>query len=169
MLRATIREIFYREHSEHTVSKCLIYNGCKHRCSQHVSYTWPSKNDSEVYCVDCFAASGNKPDEFIFLNAGKPGNDTTGLYLVERKSNSNNVTKVKTQLQGGADFMDSFISRNSSTFRGCQIVFLPVLVSKGIKPSARNALRRETVTLWGQGRQVRWFPAGKRAVLPHIP
>ena len=86
-----------------------------------------------LYSVDCIISSGNKgnrPDEFIFLNAGNPGHNITCLYVVERKSVSSNVGKVKRQLQGGADFIDDFIKKGDRRISSKhKIVFRPVLVA----------------------------------------
>ena len=162
MPRATIRDIFHGQYL-----KCLI-------SGSSLPYKWNRKKNSEVYSVDCVISSGNKgnrPDEFIFLNAGKPGDNTTGLYLVERKSVSSNVGKVKRQLQGGADFIDDFIRGDRSISSKHKIVFRPVLVATKVKQSAHKAhreLRRETVTLRGQKEQIHVLvrQGGK---LPHIP
>ena len=153
MPRATIRDIFHGLHSEHTVSKCLINNGCKHRCSQDVSYTWDNKKNSDTYCVDC-VIKGNRPDEFIFLNTGQPGHNITGIYLVERKTNFYSEAKVKEQLQGGANFIDSFIHRDPNISRSHKSIFKPVLVSRGITKSASITLLKIKVTLRGEARHV---------------
>ena len=162
MPRATIRDIFHGLYY-----KCLIPGSS-------LPYKWNRKKNSDAYSVDCVISSGNKgnrPDEFIFLNAGKPGHNITCLYMVERKSVSSNVDKVKRQLQGGADFIDDFIRGDCSISSKHKIVFRPVLVATKVKQSAHKAhkdLRRETVTLRGQKEQIHVLvrQGGK---LPHIP
>ena len=163
MPRATIRDIFYGQHS-----KCLV-------SGSSLPYKWNRKKNSDAYSVDCVISSGNKgnrPDEFIFLNAGNPGDDITGLYLVERKSVSSNVGKVKRQLQGGADFIDGFMMKhNHSISSKHKIVFRPVLVATSVKQSAHKAhreLRQETVTLRGQKEQIHVL-VRQGEKLPHIP
>ena len=159
MPRATIRDIFYGQHS-----KCLV-------SGSSLPYKWNRKKNSDVYSVDC-VIKGNRPDEFVFLNAGNPGDDITGLYLVERKTVSSHVYKVKRQLQSGADFIDDFIKKhNHSISSKHKIVFRPVLVSQSIKKSAHKAhkdLRREKITLRGQKERIHVLvrQGGK---LPHIP
>ena len=149
MPRATIRDIFHGKYS-----KYVIYGGCIHRRNQSLPYTWPGKNDSDVYCVDCIATSGTKPDEFIFLNAGQPGHNITGIYLVERKTNFYNEAKVKEQLQGGANFIGDFIDCDPRLSRSHKSTFKPVLVSRGITKSASSTLLNIKVTLRGEAKHV---------------
>lgn len=102
-----------------------------------------------VYGVDCIfdAAArigGRHCDEFIFFGLNP---SSTGIYLVERKdSYSNNIKKVKQQLQGGADFIEKFLESDPATDQGA-FDFIPVWVSRGIKPSIRSRLVKIRISL----------------------
>ena len=91
-----------------------IFNDKYQECEidQRPEYKLGNIDSPIVYSVDCVferppRQSGSRCDEFIFFNLNPT---STGIYLVERKDNhSNNVIKVKEQLQGGANFIEDFL------------------------------------------------------------
>ena len=114
-------------------------------------YQLGNMTNPTAYSVDCLfqrppGRGGVHCDEFVFCVSSK---NETGLYLVERKTNSQDVTEVKKQLQGGADFIQDFMEDDPST-DNCPFDFMPVLVSKGIANKLRSRLRTATISLKGK-------------------
>jgi len=121
-----------------------------------------------VYSVDCIfnkvARIGrSRCDEFVFFNL-KPS--STGIYLVERKDNhSNDVIKVKEQLQGGAKLIENFLYDDPAT-EGQRYEFSPVWVSKGIKQSIRQKLSKHRVSIRSMRKPITHKKVG--ATLPKL-
>ena len=120
-----------------------------------------------VFCVDCVYrkkrnANGRRCDEFIFFDISR---DVDGIYLVERKTNSTNVSKVKDQLQGGANFVAGFL-HDDAALDESGFNFSPVFVSRGIGPSQRAKLTTIKVKLRQQSKRIRY--SQYKAALPKI-
>lgn len=120
-----------------------------------------------VLNVDCvFEQSprgGNRCDEFIFC---EPYHNVTGMYLVEVKDNkSNDVEKVRKQLQGGADFIHYFIQKDPA-LAIYKYDFRAIWVSQGIRPSLRNKLVGITISLYNEKRSI--HHCKKKDKLPKI-
>ena len=101
----------------------------------------------KIFNVDCVFEQarrrGRRCDEFVFFDL--LSQNKTGVYLIELKTNSTKIDQIKEQLQGGANFIADFL--NSGSYTPKQYDFLPVLVSKGIKPSHHRTLLRQTISL----------------------
>lgn len=128
-----------------------IFNDKYQECEidQRPEYKLGNIDSPVVYSVDCIferppKQSGSRCDEFIFFNLNP---SSTGIYLVERKDNhSNNVIKVKEQLQGGANFIEDFLKNDPATDRQ-PYDFMPVWVSRGIKQNTRRELIKHKVSI----------------------
>ena len=131
---SVIKAIFRDKHG-----KCLIPK------SKHPKeYKLENVTKPEVYSVDCLFQWKGKTrcDEFVFFDLSR---NKTGLYLIEKKTNSQDIEKVVRQLQGGANFIADFLKKDPAT--DAQLFdFMPVWVSK-IKPSQRSILRGDKISL----------------------
>lgn len=142
------------------------YQKCE--TAQRPEYNLGKINNPNVYSVDCVfdlppRKSGDRCDEFIFYDLSPK---KTGIYIVERKDNhSNNVKKVKEQLQGGADFIEDFLYKDPATDRQ-PIDFLPVWVSKGLRPNMRHTLKLIKISLRGIRKPIHHIITKK--VLPEL-
>ena len=131
---SVIKAIFRDKHG-----KCLIPK------SKHPKeYKLENITKPEVYSVDCLFQWKGKTrcDEFVFFDLSR---NKTGLYLIERKKNSQDIKKVIEQLQGGAKFIEAFLKKDPAT-DDQPFDFMPVWVSK-IKPSQRSILRGDKISL----------------------
>ena len=123
------------------------YQKCE--ITQRPEYKLGTIERPTVYSVDCIFGQvakigGSRCDEFIFFNLNP---SSTGIYLVERKDNeSNNVDKVREQLQGGAKFIEDFLNNDPATDHQ-PYDFTPVWVSRGIKQNTRRELIKHKVSL----------------------
>ena len=123
------------------------YQKCE--ITQRPEYKLGTIERPTVYSVDCIFGQvakigGSRCDEFIFFNLNP---SSTGIYLVERKDNeSNNVDKVREQLQGGAKFIEDFLNNDPATDHQ-PYDFTPVWVSKGIKSTTSRELRKIRISL----------------------
>ena len=129
-----IKAIFRDKHG-----KCLIPK------SKHPKeYKLENITKPEVYSVDCLFQWKGKTrcDEFVFFDLSR---NKTGLYLIERKKNSQDIKKVIEQLKGGAKFIEAFLKKDPAT-DDQPFDFMPVWVSK-IKPSQRSILRGDKISL----------------------
>lgn len=122
-----------------------------------------------VYSTDCIfdnyhrARRGRRCDEFIFFGLSRK---STGIYLVERKDNhANNIDQVKKQLQGGARLIEDFLEDDPATARQ-PFDFMPVWVSKGIKPTTSRELRKIRISLRNIQKPVRHV--NKKGTLPKM-
>ncbi len=121
-----------------------------------------------VFSVDCVFSNprhvgGSRCDEFIFFDIPQ---NVTGIYLIERKDNhGGNVTKVKEQLQGGATFIQRFLSGDFALHE-CRLNFMPVWVSKSVNKSVRHRLLTEKISLRGMKKPIRHIQ--KRQKLPRL-
>ncbi len=130
-----------------------------HRASKiapRKEYKLPNNiNDHAVFSVDCIFKQANRRgshcDEFIFsaLNYA-----STGIHIIERKTNSTDATKVKEQLQGGANFIENFIKADPA-IHPYKFEFMPVWVSKDITPSIRRALVATRISLLNRKKSIR--------------
>ena len=130
------------------------YTQCKR--AKPSNYKLKNAANHVVFCVDCLfnilSKCGRKCDEFIFFDMK---HDVTGIYLVERKKNqSNNVKRVKEQLQGGACFITQFLENDPAT-EGHQFDFMPVLVSRGIKHPMSKQLIQTKILLHNKSEHIR--------------
>lgn len=150
---AVIKAIFHDKHG-----KCLIP-----KSKQPKEYKLENITKPEVYSVDCLFQWKKKThcDEFVFFDLSQ---NKTGLYLIERKTNSQNIKKVIEQLQGGANFIKAFLDGDPAT-DAQPFDFMPVWVSK-IKPTQRPRLRGAKISLRSKERSIRQVE-NKRA-LPKI-
>lgn len=101
-----------------------------------------------VYSVDHLykkhgKMGGDRCDEFVFIEMN---HSITGIYLIEMKTNSQNVEQVRGQLDGGAGFIENFLNDDPAT-DDQPLDFMPVWVSNGLKSSTRNRLRTVRVSL----------------------
>ncbi len=144
-------------------------------CARHTScaiqppseYQLKNVTRPVVFCVDCIFrmqrnATGKRCDEFIFFNINQ---NITGIYLVERKTNISDVTKVKAQLQGGATFVCTFLN-NDPALDCSAFDFMPVWVSKGVSPSARRKLTTEKISLRNKTKHI--YHIKNKQALPKI-
>lgn len=110
-----------------------------------------------TYSVDCLFSkdrgrTGRRCDEFIFFDLARR---STGIYLIERKDNNrNDISKIEEQLQGGAGFIEDFLNDDPAT-GGEPFDFMPVWVSKGVRPSTRTKLRKTSISLCGRSKFVK--------------
>ena len=144
---AVIKAIFHDKHG-----KCLI--------SKPLEYKLENITQSEVYSVDCLfqchSKGGKRCDEFVFFDLSQ---NKTGLYLIERKTNSQDIKEVIKQLQGGANFIADFLEDDPAT-DAQPFDFMPVWVSK-IKPSQRPRLRSAKISLKRRKKPVRQVEKGR--------
>ena len=146
-----IKAIFHDEHG-----KCLIPK------SKHPKeYKLENITRPEAYSVDCLFQyypnrGGKRCDEFVFFDLSQ---NETGLYLIERKTNSQNIKEVIKQLQGGADFIEAFLDGDSAT-DAQPFDFMPVWIFK-FKPSQRPRLRSAKISLKGRKKPVRRVEEGR--------
>lgn len=110
-----------------------------------------------IFDVDCIynqssKTSGEHCDDFIFFDVDTK---TTGIYLVERKTNIEDLPHIVEQLQGGANIIDKFL-QNDEAANICKYIFMPIIVSKK-KPSRTfaRALLRAEISLNGVGKNDR--------------
>lgn len=155
---AVIKDLF---HDKPANKECLIP-----KSKQSKEYKLENIIKPEVYSVDCLfqghpKMGGERCDEFVFFDLSQ---NKTGLYLIEKKRNSQNIKKVIEQLQGGARFIEAFLDGDPAT-EAQPFDFMPVLISK-IKPSQRPRLRRAKISLRRIEKPV-WQIENKRA-LPKI-
>ena len=145
-----IKAIFHDQHG-----KCLI--------PTQPEYELENITNPEVYSVDCLFQwkGGKRCDEFVFFGLSQ---NKTGLYLIERKTNIQDIEKIKRQLQGGANFIESFLDGDPAT-DGQPFDFMPVWISK-IKPSQRPRLRSAKISLRRRKKPVRLVEKGR--ALPKI-
>ena len=120
------------------------------------------------YSVDCLfeqnrQASGKHCDEFVFCDLPP---DATGIYLIERKTHSQDVDKVRQQLQGGAQFIENFLQQDPAT-DDQPLEFLPVWVSTGLKSSVSKRLRTVRISLRNHQKPIKHVQ--NKTPLPKIP
>lgn len=149
---SVIKAIFHDKHGN-----CLI--------SKLPEYKLENITNPEVYSVDClfqcYSRGGKRCDEFVFFDLGQ---NQTGLYLIERKTHSQNIKEVIKQLQGGANFIEVFLDDDPAT-DDQPFDFMPVWISK-IKPSQRPRLRSAKISLRRRKKPVRLVESGR--ALPKI-
>ena len=85
---------------------------------------------------------GEHCDEFIFFDLAI---NQVGIYLVERKTNTRNMSHIVEQLQGGAQHIECF--RRSNKFVIDEFDFIPVLVSKKKSRSKLRAWKEKSISL----------------------
>lgn len=142
------------------------YRQCE--ITQRAEYKLGTIESPTVYSVDCIfdrvpRIGGSRCDEFVFFNL-KPS--STGIYLVERKDNhSNDVIKVKEQLQGGAKLIEKFLHDDPAT-GGQPYDFSPVWVSRGIKQNIRRELSKHRVSIGSEYKHIRHQKA--KTTLPKL-
>ena len=134
---AVIKDLF---HDKPGNKECLIPKESK-------EYKLENIIKPEVYSVDCLfqchpKMGGERCDEFVFFDLSR---NKTGLYLIERKTNSQNIGEVVKQLQGGAEFVEAFLDSDPAT-DAQPFDFMPVWISK-IKPTQRAQLRKDKISL----------------------
>ena len=138
-----VKRIFNERYKECDINQLSKYQQGKYELGNIASPV--------VYSVDCIfdrppRRSGRRCDEFIFFNLKQR---STGIYLIERKDNhSNDVNKVKEQLQGGAGFIEDFLA-DDRALDNQPFDFMPVWISKGIRPSMRPELKKIRISLRG--------------------
>jgi len=121
-----------------------------------------------VFCVDCvFTKSrgpGKRCDEFVFFELNR---NLTGIYVVERKDSASiNPKEIYEQLQGGADFITKFLSKDPA-LAAYRSNFEPVLVARdGIRQSMLRKLVEKTICLRGQPKHIKYVKIYKK--LPKI-
>ena len=150
---------------------CAKYTSCAIQTPSE--YQLGNATRPVVFCVDCIFrmqrnATGKRCDEFIFFDLNQNQNQNqniTGIYLVERKTNISDVTKVKAQLQGGATFVCAFLN-NDPALDSAAFDFMPVWVSKGISPSARRKLITAKISLRNKTKHI--YHVKNRQTLPKI-
>ena len=108
-----------------------------------------------VYSVDCLfdkhpEMGGYRCDEFIFFDVD---HFTAGIYLIELKTNSQNVERVRQQLDGGARFIEHFLDNDPAT-EGESLDFMPFWVSKGLKNSTSKKLRKVKVSMCNRSKHI---------------
>lgn len=109
-----------------------------------------------IYSVDCLyerhpKIAGDRCDEIIFFEFY---HSIAGIYLIESKTNSQDVDKVKRQLDGGAGFINNFLENDPAT-EGERLDFMPIWVSKGLKNSTRRKLSTVKVKLRNRSKRIR--------------
>ena len=145
---------------------CAKYSGCKIPVPSQ--YKVKNVNSPVVFCVDCVYrntknATGRRCDEFIFFDISR---EVTGIYLIERKTNSTNATRVQEQLQGGANYVTSLVTEDPALdeYRH-KFDFMPVFVSSPkIAPSQRRRILALKISLIGKTKNIRYVR--KKGVLP---
>lgn len=154
-----IKAIF---HDEPSNKECLIPK------SKHPKeYKLGNITNPEIYSVDCLfqcnSKGGKRCDEFVFFDLSR---NETGLYLIEKKKNSQNIKEVRRQLQGGANFIKAFLKKDPAT-DGQPFDFMPVWISK-IKPSQRSILKKgdNKISLRRRKKRIRQVEEGR--ALPKI-
>lgn len=148
-----IKAIFHGKHG-----RCLI--------PKPPEYKLENITTPEIYSVDCLfqhsKKGGRHCDEFVFFDLSQ---NQTGLYLVERKKNSQNIERVIKQLQGGANFIKTFLKKDPAT-DAQPFDFMPVWLSK-IKPTQRSLLKKGAkISLRGRKKLIRLVEEGR--ALPKI-
>lgn len=123
------------------------YGNCK--ISVPPQYKVRNVKNPVVFCVDCVYGKkqnkkGRRCDEFIFFEINV---NATGIYLIERKTNIIDLTKIEDQLQGGANFVADFIQKDPALdIYGFN--FMPVFVSSSdVIPSRRAKLLAIEISL----------------------
>ena len=118
-----------------------------------------------TFCVDCVFLQDNRGgercDEFVFFDLAT---NRVGIYLVERKTDTINVSHIVKQLQGGAQHIEYF--RKSHSFIKEQFDFMPMLVSKRKARSALRAWKKKLIVLGDKERRVRHIY--RKEKLPYI-
>lgn len=111
------------------------------------SLTGIRNQSPKVYSADAVMQGypGKRCDSFVLCLCAP---STTGIYVVEEKGNRPHVGTISQQLQGGADFVCTILTRSD------QFEFLPVLVTKGISASMRKELMRVSIKLREKSRQI---------------
>lgn len=145
---SVIKAIFHDKHG-----KCLI--------PKRPEYKLENIKNPEVYSVDCLFQyypnrGGKRCDEFVFFDLSR---NKAGLYLIERKTNSQDIEEVIGQLQGGANFIEDFLEDDPAT-DAQPFDFMPVWISK-IKPSQRPRLRSAKISLRRREKPVQQIENGK--------
>ena len=121
-------------------ANCILPHAQDYTLSSNVA----SPKFFNVNCVfNQIQRQGRRCDEFVFFDL--LSQHKTGVYLIELKTNNTKIDQIKEQLQGGANFIADFL--NSGSYTPKQYDFLPVLVSKGIKPSHHSKLLKQTISL----------------------
>lgn len=120
-----------------------------------------------VYSVDCLFRQqreqrGSRCDEFVFFELD---HSKTGIYLIERKTNSQNVKKVMNQLKGGARFIENFLDNDPAT-ENQPLNFMPVCVSKGLRSSAHSKLIKVKISLRNSHKRIKHIH--KNSTLPKL-
>ena len=80
--------------------------------------------------------------------------DPSLVMALEMKDGDPNVTKATRQLQAGADAADALAARDRD------VIFRPVLVSRGLRSKKRNDLREATVRFRKRSSAVRRLDCG---------
>lgn len=144
---SVIKAIFRDKHG-----KCLI--------PKPLEYKLENITKPELYSVDCLfqchSKGGKRCDEFVFFDLSQ---NETGLYLIERKTHSQNIKEVIKQLQGGANFIEAFLDGDPAT-DAQPFDFMPVWIFK-FKPSQRPRLRSAKISLKGRKKPVRRVENGR--------
>ena len=117
-----------------------------------------------VYKNYNFRGKGENCDEYIVFDYTRK---MTGIYLVESKENSNDVEKIRNQLQGGADFIKDFIEKDRSR-ADFQFDFRPVLVSRAIRVGMENRLRSQIICLGTRKKHILHAEIGKKTKFPTL-
>ena len=135
-----IKRIFSEKYDSCDIEKIPDY--------EKVNYRLGSISNPIVYSVDHLFIQhpelrGSRCDEIVFFELRQ---FSTGIYLIERKTNSQNVDKVGRQLNGGAGFIENFLDNDPATDDE-PLEFMPVWVSNGLKSSTRNRLKTVRVSL----------------------
>ena len=143
-----IKAIFHDKHD-----KCLI--------PKRSEYNLGNIKSPEIYSVDCLFQyypnrGGKRCDDFVFSDLSR---NKTGLYLIEKKTNSQDIKEVIKQLQGGANFIEAFLDGDPAT-DAQPFDFMPVWIFK-FKPSQRPRLRSAKISLRGIKKPVRRVENGK--------
>ena len=105
-----------------------------------------------ILSVDSIAAAGKQPEisgrRCDDLVVRVVGHDRTGVHVVERKTSSTDLAKIRGQLQGGVRFLDDFIGHHAE-LRGQRFVFEPVWVVRNrnvMNPRRRRLARGRKIT-----------------------
>lgn len=144
-----VKRIFNDRHQECDIEQLPQYNHGKYKLGEVISPI--------VYSVDCLfdkdpRRGGRRCDEFIFFDSAQR---STGIYLIERKdNNSNNISKIIEQLQGGAGFIEDFLNDDPAA-DGEPFDFMPVWVSRGVKASTRKKLMKIRILLRGRNKPIK--------------
>ena len=98
--------------------------------------------------------SANRCDSFVLCFCAP---SITGIYLIEEKGANPSISKVKKQLQSGANFLkkDKLLQAND------HFDFSPVLVAKAIPRIMNDKLKKTSVNLHGKIRYVEHVKVGK--------